>query len=324
MVQNVTRQGDSGSSVPPRAQGPEHGTSRGGGSLTDNESGRWLARQERSCTIAFLVFWAAWTGVLAYTWTRFPDLHHGDYLSDGNVLHSGINYDAHGLRENWGLPSYLDVGASGEKPRFDTHYPALPYWLLQVCKAAGCESLSSFRAVAVGVSAVASLLGMILMTLLTRSRLIGALSGFFYMYNCAFAGYADALHQFAYGQLALFAVLLFWIGYERGSSPGRRGLALAMAAVFFFIDGWITFEHMAFVPIFAAGRWFWLRQRRLLTGCIVIGLVPVAVLASRVSHNAMALGGFEQAIGDFRNAASYRGGHSDEDLTWSKVADTWH
>ncbi|MCZ6817781.1 MAG: hypothetical protein O7F76_13930, partial [Planctomycetota bacterium] len=84
--------------------------------MTDNEFGRWLARQERSCTIAFLVFWAAWTGVLAYTWTRFPDLHHGDYLSDGNVLHSGINYDAHGLRENWGLPSYLDVGASGEKP----------------------------------------------------------------------------------------------------------------------------------------------------------------------------------------------------------------
>jgi len=279
-------------------------------------------RVERRAAQAFVVVWAVWMGLLGAIWTAHPDLHHGLYLADGNVLHAGVNYDAYGISALAGLPRYDTVRLRARVKDADTHYPPLPYWLHQAWKYCGARELAAQRAVGVAFSALGGLLAFWFFSSVAGSRLVGALAGGFYLLSLPFANYADGLHQTAYMQVTLFGALLCWLVFERRGA--RAWPALLASALLLFVDGWLSFEHLAMVPIFVGLRWIARPSKRRLVGALVIGAVPFLVLGSRLAHNAALLGSFEAAVADFRGAARHRSGLSaDSGPSWSALAGVW-
>jgi hypothetical protein len=229
---------------------------------------------------------------------RDPGLTHGDFFSDANVLIAGRNFDEHGLSLQNGLPVQDTCRPGGRVSPPYTHYPPGPEWLLQAWKALGVRELTSLRIVALGIAFAGALTMTAVFRRLTGSVLTACLAGGFYVFAPAFLALADSLHQHAYGQLTLAALLFCWLGVERAPSPRARGLALGAAAAFCFVDGWLTFEHMLLVAGFILGRLVLEQRRDLLPSAVLLWAVPALVMATRLWHNASVLGGLPAAVAD--------------------------
>ena len=278
---------------------------------------------ERTALVGFLVYWLVWMSVLAYIWTSHPELHHGDSFSDANVLNAGRNFDAYGLGLNYGLSTHWATH-SPERPAAPyTHYPPGPEWILQGLKACGLHTLSQFRAAALVASGLALLLLLFVFARLTGSYVIAALAAFFYSFSAPFAQYADSLHQFAYAQLTLALFLILWLAYERARAPLARKVWLFLAALVFCVDLWLTFEHIAFVPVFVLGRVLFVGRRRDWRGLVTVALVPVVMVGLRLAHNSVALGGVQTALQDIVGAARFRAALDHQTLTAEDMLKTW-
>lgn len=278
----------------------------------------------RHGSIAFYLFWAVWMTALGAIWTLHPGLDHGDAFTDAYVLIGGRNYDRIGFDAYAGLPVLETHVTSNRKPDIYSHYPPLPWWIHQGLKTAGVDSLAGQRLLAVIVTALAALIMFRVMCRLSDCRMTGALSAALYMASVPFAAYADSVYQFAYGQLALFATLALWLAAEREENPRRRRARFALAAAAFFVDGWITFEHIPLIVVFILGRTLLCKERRPIAGCAVVAIVvPLLVAITRVAHNAIGLGGLDAAIDDLLTAAERRSGHSETGITYWDLFRVW-
>lgn len=271
----------------------------------------------------FFLFWAGWMALLTFTWTTHPGLSHGDPFSDAYILVAGRNFDRHGLSYNWGLPQgFTYTEQPVPNPPYFT-FPPGEVWLLQSFKAMGLSELWQFRAAVLVFAAVAGLLLMALVTRLTQNSLIGALAVIFYMGSAPFFEYADSLCYHTYSQVTLFATLLAWTGYERAESGARRKWLLLLACLLFFLDGWLTLEHMPFVAVFAFVRTLQLRPRRLGLGLILIVFVPVLVVGTRLAHATIALGSWQEVTTHLKEKAEERTGQAANPASYRELAEAW-
>lgn len=280
-------------------------------------------RLKHAALLLFVVYAVAWTSFLGYLWASHPGLHHGDSFSDANVLSGGRNFDRFGIGLNYGLPTHRATPAPGRPAAPYTHYPPGPEWIHQALKAGGLHQLWQFRLVAVAAAGLALALLFVVVTQLTRRHVVALLAAFFYSWSAPFAQYADSLHQHAYMQLTLFAFFAAWLAYERAQTRRARRLWLALAGLAAFVDLWLTFEHVLFVPIFALARTLLVGRRRDLRGLVLVGCMPILVLALRIGHNSLALGGVQAACRDMFAAARYRAAPTEEPLAASALLECW-
>lgn len=280
-------------------------------------------RKHPLAVAVFAVFWAFWMTGLAVTWTLHPDLDHGDAFTDACVVIGGYNYDRTGLRAHAGLP-LLETDLSAEPPPVPyAHYPPLPWWIHQSLKKVGLAAMWQQRLLAVCATAVAAWLMFAVMSRLAKDQITGLLAAVFYMASAPFVNYADSIYQFAYGQLAMFGCLLAWLAAESATSPKERRRFALIAGVLFFVDGWITFEHIPLIAMFVIARTLLAhRPRPWIAGAAMLA-VPLVVVGTRILHNAAGLGGFEPAVNDLVGALNRRSGQDADTVTYFQMAVRW-
>lgn len=279
-------------------------------------------RRARAATRAFLVYWLAWMLLLAWVWSRHADVTHGDSYSDANVLNAARNYERCGFAHHAGLPVNEATCSPVDPARPYTHYPPGPEWLHLGLRVLGVHALGHFRLVSLAASAVALLLLVHLLTRLSGSRVLAVVAAVFYSWSLPFSQYADSLHQHAWSQLTAFGALAAWLAYEEAPTRRARAVWLTGAALVFFLDLWLTFEHILFVPIFVLGRTLLVGRRRDRLGLAVLLFTPLLVLAVRILHNSLALGGLSAAAHDLLGAATHRGG-LDGSFSWTALLEVW-
>jgi hypothetical protein len=244
--------------------------------------------------------------LLARAALRDPGLTHGDNFSDANVVIAGRNFDARGLGFQGGLPTQYTYFAPDRKVSPYTHYPPGPEWMHQAWKGLGLRTPRQWRLASLGVAFVAMVLAFLVFRQLGASELTATVALCFFVWSPPFLGYADSYHQFPYRFLTLFAFVAAWLRHEAADAPATRRLWLGAGAALLFVDGWFSFEHLLLVPLFALGRALLARRRELLVSAVLIGMVPAVVVASRLAHNAIALGDWEAAYADILDVARVR------------------
>lgn len=283
-----------------------------------------VARLNRVTFALFVVFWVAWMAMLVFIRIRHPGLDHGDVMPDANVLNAGRNFDKHGLGYHYGVPKWDTYEDPSRPPYLYAHYPPLAYWIHQGLKAAGLHTMVQWRVVSLCMAGVASLLVLLFMSILTRNLLVGVLATFFYMFSIPFAEFADSLNMHTYMQLMLFGCLTAWLVFEWADTVRGRVFWLLVSALCFFVDCWLTFEHILLIGAYTGGRMLWFRKKRIIFGWLVIFFVPVLVMSMRVVHNGMALGGIRNAISDLRGAAKYRAGFEEsQSISLADLCNCW-
>lgn len=280
-------------------------------------------RLERFSRRAFWIFWVLFSGGLGLLWTRLPDLHHGDSFSDANVINAGRNFDRVGMAATCGLPVWWCSSEPGRLGPIYTHYPPGPEWIHQALKFVGLHELWQWRLISISTGALALLALWWFALQIAGSPTFAMLAVLFYAVSAPFTQFADSIHQHTYMQLTLFGCLGAWCAVERAQTSCARGIWLTLAGLFLFLDLWLTFEHVAFIPAFIAGRTFFCGFRRLIVAGIVMGCVFGAALTARVLHNATVLGSVSAAVDDLFGAAKYRAAAARSDIDLQVVAQRW-
>jgi len=281
---------------------------------------RWL---EGLGLVLFLMVWGGTMAGLAVLRTSHPEPLHGDSFSDAAHLIAGWNYDRHGLLHRLGLPQFWEFTDHPPGHPYIT-FPPGPYLLIQVYKALGLGELWQFRAAALLWTALAGLLVMVLATRLSGSTFVGALATFFYLGSAPFLEYADSLAYHSYSQATLVGTLLAWVAYEQAAGAARRRIWLSLACTLFFLDGWLTLEHMPFIVAFAGLRTLWLRQFGLWRGCALLWATPLVVLGLRVAHVSLALGDVRGVVAQVRAKVMERAGLESPEHSYRTLLRTWY
>jgi len=281
----------------------------------------------RGVLIAFVLLWAAWSGLLGWTRVTHPGLDHGDITTDANILNAGENFDREGFWASCGVPALDTFRASGQgSEKTPDHYVTYPpgcYWLHQGLKALGLRELWHFRLAAVVWSSLAVLLFFVLCVRVTGAILPAAVGAGAYMLSRPFGEYADNLHYLSFSQVTLLATLLAWVAVERARTSRARMRWLIVAAACFAVDCAVTFEHTLFVGAFGLVRILLLRRWGLLFPLVLLGLVPVLVLAARMAVNAAAVGGLGDVwalmLAKLDQRTGRTGGATWPDMAWAML-----
>lgn len=291
----------------------------------DRERGTPLFRpaMERLALVFFWLYLAAWMGALFHAWTANPQLHHGDAFSDANVLNAAANFERWGLGLNCGLSTHFGTWSPQHPVKPYTHYPPGPEWIHMGLRGVGLHDLANYRGVSVGFAALALVLWWWVVRRVTGSYIIALFAAFFYSFCSSFTEYSDSLHQHSVMQLTFMICLAAWTAFEGAATTGRRALWLGIAAVIFFLDMWITFEHILMIPGYVAIRALLAGLRRNWRGALLIGLLPLLALSTRLAHNAIALGGMGAAIDDLSGSAKYRSDGAVMQVTIPRVFSIW-
>ncbi len=190
-------------------------------------------------------------------------------------------------------------------------------------RALGLHELWHFRAVSIAFAGIALLLWWAIVRSVTKSNCIALLACFFYSFSASFTEYSDSLHQHTVMQLTFMGCLVSWLAYESAATPARRRIWLTVACVLFFVDLWISFEHILFIPGVIALRTVIVGFRQKWLGALLVGSLPLLVIGLRLGHNALALGGINAAMSDLFGSAKYRSDGDGQAITAAKVANAW-
>jgi len=243
----------------------------------------WDHALSRPAAFTFLTFFLAWMMLVFAVWTTWPAQDHGTRMADSNIMNAARNYDAHGLFHHHAVPNLETYEDAERPPTLYPTYPPGPYWIHALLRRAGLHDLSELRGASVVGSTIAGLLALATFSVLTRSWFLGSLAAFFYTFSAPFTGYADSIHMNVWMQIGLFCFLLAWVGFERIPAPWRWA-CLALAALAYFLEIWITLEHIALIALIVAARTVLSRRWSIWIGASILAAVCLLGLASRVWH----------------------------------------
>lgn len=255
-----------------------------------------------------------------------PGPDSGEFWSDANIINGCRGYDQAGFTATWGLPRIQLAAPLDDTAALYLSYPPGPYWISyaswSVGRALGVDPVLAARLFAQACGLLSALLAYLVFTRLARSAAIGGLAGLFYVLSPAFLCYSAALHHMAYSPLLLLGAMRAWLAFEDGIGR-RRVLWLGLTALLFAADCWTNLEHMFFFALFVGARAALHFRWPVLLGAMLIGPIPVPMMALRVLHNAQVLGGWDAAMAKFRSSASRRstGGRFGVDL--EQLATAW-
>lgn len=255
----------------------------------------WDPALARPAALTFLAFFLVWMMVVFAVWTTWPSQDHGTRMADSNILNAARNYDAHGLLHHHAVPKLETYEDAERPPTLYPTYPPGPYWIHALLRRAGLHDLSQLRGASVVGSTIAGTLALVTFSVLARSWLLGSLAAFFYTFSAPFSGYADSVHMNVWMQIGLFCFLLAWVGFERIKSPWRWA-CLALAALAYFLEVWITLEHIALIALVVAARTIISRRWSIWIGGAILAAVCLLGLASRVWHLSFEYGTFDAAL----------------------------
>lgn len=280
----------------------------------------------RGLGVLFLLTLAVLAVALFTARAMHPGPDAGEFWSDSNVINGCRGYDQIGFTATWGLPRIQLAAPPDDTRALYLSYPPGPYWLSYAAwsagRALGVDPVLAARLVAQTCGLGSGLLIFLVCSRLARSTPIGALAGLFYILSPAFLSYSAALHHMAYSPLLLLGAMRAWLAFEDGRGP-RRTVWLALTALLFAADCWTNLEHMFFFSLFVGVRTLFHFRWPVVLGAILVGPIPVPMMALRVLHNAQVLGGWDAAMEKFRSSASRRstGGRLGVDL--ANLARSW-
>lgn len=255
----------------------------------------WDPALARPSAFTFVAFFLPWMLFVLAVWTTWPAQDHGTRMADSNILNAAKNYEAYGLLHHHGVPQLETYADSERPPTLYPTYPPGPYWIHALLRKAGLRELAELRGASVVGSMLAGLLGLCAFSMLTRSWLVGSLAAFFYCFSAPFTSYADSVHMNVWMQIGLFCFLMAWVGFERGRGRWRWAL-LGLAALAYFFEIWMTFEHIVLIAIVVAVRTIISRRMSVWIGGAILALVCLGGLATRVLHLVPEYGTMDAAV----------------------------
>lgn len=259
--------------------------------------------------LIFLALWLAVGAVLMTARVQHPGLEAGEIWGDANILLGGQWYDEHGYAKTKALPRLETYHEAGEPYDVYLTYPAGPYWVRELTKLAGFSEIVHTRIVNQTAGMVAALLAFMVFSRLARNAWVGLLAGVFFMLSTPFFSYSASLHHYPLGLMTLMLTLLAWLHFEDAQGRAGRVFWLGLACVTFFLNCWLTFEHILLIGLFVAARvflpWRSFSGRKFL-GAAVLGLVPFVVMGMRIVHNGMFVGGLRKGFDSMFGAAVAR------------------
>jgi hypothetical protein len=253
------------------------------------------------------VFFLAWMTVVFTVWTTWPGQDHGTRMADSNILNAGGLFDRHGLGHRHGIPQLETYDDAERRPILYGTYPPGPYWVHGALRLAGLDTLPELRGASVIGATVAGLMGLCAFSVLARSWLVGALAAWFYCFSAPFSGYADSVHMNVWMQIGLFGFLLAWAGFERTRGPWRWA-CLALAALAYFFEIWMTLEHIALIAIVVAVRTVISRRPSVWAGGAVLAAVCLGGMALRVWHLRLEFGTLDASLDYLLSKYQHRSG----------------
>lgn len=243
-----------------------------------------------------------------------PIMDHGDRFSDRGVLNSGENFYNYGFAPTKGFPSFEIIESKEQLTPENTyhHYPPLPSIINGILRYLGFHSILSFRFFFIGLSIIVSFLIYKVFYKLSNHRKISYLASFFFVCNLAFMEYADSIHQHTFLMLnfTIYTIAFYHILHEDKLSKKIQWWMLA--AIVYFIDIWISFEHILMFGFLSFGLFLLKPSKKNFAFLFFMGLIPFLSLGSRALHHISSFG-YEYFINDSITTFKSRGPGTTDD-----------
>lgn len=284
--------------------------------------------RRRLATRVFLALWVAWGVVLIVLRAGEPGLHTGWTWNDAHILTASDWFKVHGHLDTLGLPPRQTAPKPDGSWELYNTFPPGVFWLHELRRAVGIESLAAHRACAVVWNHLAVLLFFVFVRRWTASAALGGVAASLYMFSGPYITGAGGLWEHA-PMLSLVGTLVAWTGFERARGPMRvrvRALWLAAAVAMYVLDNLLTVQHAAMIGVLVGCRGLWWLARgwrkagwrlsgdtwAVLTGVLIMSAVPPIVMAGRVGMQAHVMGGLKPALNYFSERAEARAGMASE------------
>lgn len=283
-------------------------------------------RFDHALARTFLVVWTVLSFALLTARALHPGPETGEYWSDSNVINASRAFDNHGFMATYGIPRLeTDVEPTDLHSLYLT-YPPGPYWISyaswRLGALVGVDPLLAARLVSQAVGVLSGLLIFQLFTRLAGNPGLGGVAGLFYILSLPYSSYSADLHHMTYSPALLFGAMLAWLAFERGAGR-RRWLWLLLTAFLYAVDCWTNLEHIVFFALFVAFRTLCCFRWPVILGAALVGPLPIPMMALRVAHNALLLGGWDASINRFRAAANRRSTGGRIGLDLHALIDAW-
>ncbi len=241
--------------------------------------------------------------------------YYGDAFSDINVESASKFYMEHGLKRNYGLPTYKYTDTIPNNEFVYTHYPPMAEWIGGVfAKTTKHYDFKTMSIVPLLLSVVLFFMIFHILSVWLKNDIASFVGASLLVLSNYFIAWADDTHQHVYVEFYRWLFVYVWWFYL--SSDKKNKWLVLLLAFSYAMMSLHSFEPYVYIAIITLGFPIALRQKLIRWEVALLLLTPVVCFAFRLWLSAEFLGSVQAMINDMTLAYKHRTGTDDR---WSEI-----